>query len=71
MNLLRSGVGGARGLEGDAHKVLAQHVGEDGLAQRAVLGEHLVHNVLIASEKPVFSDRKEKKKYPKSFQVGN
>ena len=40
------GVGGARGLEGDANEVLAEHVGEDAAAQRAILVEHLVDNVL-------------------------
>lgn len=41
------GVDGAGGLEGDAHKVLAEDVGEDRGAQRAVLVEHLVDDILV------------------------
>jgi len=40
------GVGGAGGVEGDLDEVLAKHLGEDAVAERAVFVEHLVDDVL-------------------------
>ena len=40
-------VGGVRGLEGDAHEVLAQHIVEDRRSERAIVFEDLVDDVLF------------------------
>jgi hypothetical protein len=43
---LRRGIHRARGLEGNPHKVLAQHAGENAVAEGAVLIEDFIDNVL-------------------------
>ena len=48
MNLLRSGVGGARGLEGDGDEGLAEDVEEDLRCEGAVFVEDLAGGYLLS-----------------------
>ena len=50
------GVRLAGSLEGDADEVFSKDLGEDGLAERAILVEHLVDDVLAAKNNPVSFD---------------